>query len=62
MSVLRLVPFVLIATLALSGCAGSKKDHALPGQRISVLELDKQLLPDTDILDVPVAPAYAQGQ
>jgi outer membrane protein assembly factor BamB len=54
-SALRFVSVALIVALALTGCASHKKKDILPGRRISVLELDKQLEPDAAIIDVPVA-------
>jgi outer membrane protein assembly factor BamB len=52
----RLLPLVAVATLAIAGCDafGSKKEH-LPGQRISVLELEKQLEPDPALASLEVA-------
>lgn len=54
MSFLRSASIALVTALILTGCAGSKKAAPLPGTRISVLELDKQLEPDLTIADVPV--------
>ena len=55
MSFLRSASIVLVTALILSGCSGSKKVTTLPGTRISVLELDKQLQPDLTISDVAVS-------
>ena len=54
MSVLRSASLLVAAAFLLAGCAD--KDHQpLPGKRISVLELDKQLEPDSTVLDLPVS-------
>ncbi len=55
MSFLRSASIILATALILSGCSGSKKAAPLPGTRISVLELDKQLEPDLTIADVAVS-------
>jgi outer membrane protein assembly factor BamB len=52
----RLLVLGLVLTAALAGCGvfDSKKPK-LPGQRISVLELEKQLEPDPSLASTPVA-------
>lgn len=55
----RLLPIVLIGTLVVSGCgifdnAFTSKKAKLPGQRISVLELEKQLEPDPQLASTQV--------
>jgi outer membrane protein assembly factor BamB len=50
----RLLPLAAALTIALSGCStfdGGGKDEKLPGKRISVLDLQKNLQPDTPVLD-----------
>jgi outer membrane protein assembly factor BamB len=46
--------FVTIA-VALAGCGGSSNKEKLPGQRISVLELEKKLTPDPGLAALDVA-------
>ncbi len=49
------VALLLLAAVALSGCSWfSSKKQPLPGERISILSLDRQLKPDPDVAKVPI--------
>lgn len=50
-----IVALLLLVAIALSGCSwfGSRK-QPLPGERISILSLDRQLKPDPDVAKVPI--------
>jgi outer membrane protein assembly factor BamB len=55
----RILPLLLVSAFILSGCdlfssAFSSKKEKLPGQRISVLELEKQLEPDPGLASLEV--------
>lgn len=51
----RLITLLLAATLAVAGCdAFNTKKEKLPGQRISVLELEKQIEPDPGLASLDV--------
>ena len=49
------IAFLLFVSLGLAGCGlfGDKK-QPLPGERISVLSLDRQLEPDPDLTKIPI--------
>jgi outer membrane protein assembly factor BamB len=47
----RFLPLAALAALALSGCSSSNDKPRLPGERISVLDLQRNLQPDTPVLD-----------
>src|SRR5437763_17053856 len=49
------IAFVLLVFLGLAGCGllGGRK-QILPGERISVLSLDRQLEPDPDVTKIPI--------
>jgi outer membrane protein assembly factor BamB len=51
----RAAVFVALATcLALAGCGGGEKKESLPGNRISVLDLDKRMKPDSQLNATPI--------
>jgi outer membrane protein assembly factor BamB len=55
-STTRLTGIILFAALALAGCDSfNSKKEKLPGERISVLSLEKEVEPDASIKDVEVA-------
>ena len=46
----------LMALLVLGGCGWfNEKKQPLPGERISVLSLDRQLEPDPDLAKIPIS-------
>src|SRR5207237_8466091 len=49
------IAFWLLVSLGLAGCGlfGDKK-QPLPGERISVLSLDRQIEPDPDLTKIPI--------
>jgi outer membrane protein assembly factor BamB len=60
--ILRVLPLALVAVIALSGCDTLFKSNKvkLPGERISVLALEKQLEPDPELARVAVALPHPQ--
>jgi outer membrane protein assembly factor BamB len=55
LSTLRAVASVLLVALILAGCSWfSEKKQPLPGERISVLSLDRQLEPDPALANIPI--------
>lgn len=55
----RALVLLVPGLMLLAGCAGDDKDKPLPGQRLSILELQRNLEPDSDALDAQgfIAPA-----
>ncbi len=57
------VALLLLAGLALSGCSWfATKKQPLPGERISVLSLDRRLKPDPALAQIAISLAKAGGQ
>ena len=51
----RALALLLLTTLSLAGCSWfESKKTPLPGERISVLSLDRQLEPDPDLAKIPI--------
>src|SRR5260370_20873542 len=49
------IAFLLLVFLGLTGCGWlADKRQPLPGERISVLSLDRQLEPDPDVTKIPI--------
>src|SRR6185436_20154391 len=49
------IVLLLIASFGLAGCGWfADKKQPLPGERISVLSLDRQLEPDPALLNIPI--------
>ena len=52
----RVSTALLLAALCLAGCSWFEdKKQPLPGERISVLTLDRQLAPDPALANIPIA-------
>src|SRR5215469_2521782 len=52
----RILALLLLALLGAAGCSlFETKKQPLPGERISVLTLDRQLAPDPALANIPVA-------